>query len=301
MEEKKKQAEEFYKSDSDGEDTDDDLDWTPEQKDKAAVTEGKPVLTVTSEKNDEQIRTEKQLSFCTDTEEKDKSVETEEEESLCAATDLISNDILPDLNAVPTESSTQNMDPQDSCSGSLLVTSQAVISLEDEGIGTFEKNTENDPSTSLHMIPPGDIADKQRCEDTSSMIDSVNGKTETLQNEAIKKDINTKSLSDEEETFTSEHSINKDDQESNEVDNADKDELKTPKVNLLKSKLPEEELKKIMSVTPRLSFGKEGDFIDLEETSTPSQDPGMAELINRFLRHSNIKRKPAEKREVNLK
>ncbi|XP_050731399.1 claspin-like isoform X2 [Eriocheir sinensis] len=300
LEEKKKQAEEFYKSDSDGEDLG-DLDWTPAKEDDIVATEDNLISSTTTEKNDKQIGSEKQLSLCTGTEEKDKPIETEEESS-CTTTHLISNDTLPDLHALPTESSTQNMESQDSCSESLLITNHAVVSSEDKGMGTSENNTQINVSISLHTAPSGDTANKQYCEDTSPLIECVNDKTEALQSEGVKEVANTKGTDDEDETVSSEvmNKVSKELHEDNKTNNTDKDELQTPKVNLLRSKLPEEEIKKIMAVTPRLSLGKEGDFIDLEETSTPSQDPGMVELINRFMRHSNIKRKPAEKREVNL-
>lgn len=300
LEEKKKQAEKFYKSDSDGEDLV-DLDWTPEKEDDIA-TEDKLISTTATENNDEQIGSEKQLSLCTGTEEKDKPIETEEESS-CTTTHLISNDTLPDLHALPTESSTQNMESQDSCSESLLVTNHAVVSSEDKAICTSENNMQNDVSISLHTALSGDTANKQYFEDTSPLMECMRDKIEALQSEVVKEVASTKGTGDEEEAVSSEemNKISKELYEDNTTNNTDKDELKTPKVKLLRSKLPEEEIKKIMAVTPRLSLGKEGDFIDLEETSTPSQDPGMVELINRFMRHSNIKRKPAEKREVNLK
>lgn len=300
MEEKKKQAEEFYKSDSDGEDPD-DLDWAPEKKNEASVTVEELSPSTATEKEEQQTRTEKQLSLCTVTKERDEPVGTEEEEGSNAATQLFSDDALPDIIAPVTESSTQNMESQESCTEPLLSTKHAIISSEDEGIGTSQQSTQNDLSTSLNTVQTGDIADKQHREDSLPMIKCVEDKTETV-NEDVKKDDNTKGSDNGEETVTSEQvNINREWNENDAVQNAEKDELKTPKLNLLTSKLPEEMVKKIMAVTPRLSLGKEGDFIDLEESSTPSRDPGMVELINRFVRHSSIKRKPTEKQQVNLK
>lgn len=289
MEEKKKQAEEFYKSDSDEEDHG-DLDWTPEKKDDVPATEDDMILSTTTEKNDEQIGLEKQLSLCTGAEEREQPIGTEEESS-CTITNLISNDTLPDLHVL-TESCTQNMESQDSCLESLLATNLAVISSEDKGVCPSQNN-----------MLSGDTANKQYCEDTSPLIECVIDKTDSLQSEGVKEAASTKGSGDEEETVSSEemNKVNKELHKDSTTNSTDNDDIQTPKVTLLRSKLPEEEIKKIMAVTPRLSLGKEGDYIDLEETSTPSQDPGMVELINRFMRHSNIKRKPAEKREVNLK
>lgn len=300
LEEKKKQAEEFYKSDSDGEDTD-DQEWTPDRDDEAAETEKEVNSSATTGKMDEQIETG-ELSLSTATEGKDESLGTKDELSSCLATQPLRDDILPDL-AFPSES-TQSMELQEGHSESLLLTDHAIISSEDEGIGTFEEMVQNDLSTSLNAAPSGDITDKQHSEGSSLMMECVIDRTEAFKNEGVEKDADAKSSCHKEDAATSDQ-MNTDSLELDECDTGmsttNCNELQTPKLSLLASKLPEEEVKKIMSVTPRLSLGKEGDVIDLEETSTPGQKPGMDELINRFVRHSSLKRKPAKKHQVNLK
>lgn len=294
LEEKKKQAEEFYKSDSGGEESDDDHEWTPDKMDEASKTEEDLNSSVATEKTDEYRRTEKHINSCT--EEKGEPLDTEEKQNLCIATHLINDDTLPDLATPLSELSTQITELQDNCSESLPVTNQSPILSEDEGIGISEKNTLNDLSLSLNSAIPENISSNQNNEDSFPAIACLNDKTEALQNEGVKEDVIAIGSGDGEEAINS--------AEVNDVskeENSDKDQLKTPKLNLLVNKLPEEEFQKIMAVTPRLSLGKEGDVIDLEETSTPSQDPGMDEFIKRFVRHSSIKQKPAEKQHVNLK
>lgn len=301
LEEKKKQAEEFYKSDSDGEDPD-DRDWTPEKNNEGTVAVEEVDSSTTTGDKEEKTVTENHLSLCTSTEEKAEPTGTEKEQSLCAVTHVAEDDTLPDVSEPLVDSSALNTELQESCSESPPIKNTDVHVSEDEGLGTFEKNTQNDLSTSLNTAPSGIIVNKEQTKDSSPVIECVNDKTETLKGDCVKKDSNTEGSSDEEETTTgNQTNVSNEWEVCGARNDIHKDELQTPKLNLLASKLPEEAIKKIMAVTPRLSMGKEGDFIDLEESSTPSQNPGIEELMERFVRHSSIKRRPAEKKQVKLK
>lgn len=290
LEKKKNQAEEFYKSDSDGEDHD-DYDWTPETKDEEVVAEETLNSSAATENKDGKIGTESHQILYTASEERNDSVGTEEVKSLCAATDLVGDDALPDLNEPLIDSTTQKMESQeDRCESS--VPTIDVASLEDEGLCTSKENTQNELSTSLNTKPSGFSLNKQHSENSSLVIECVDHKIEDLKNESVRESTEG---SDGGEEITIEW------EKCDTRKSIGKDEFKTPKLNLLASKLPEDAIKKIMAVTPRLSIGKEGDFIDLEESSTPRQNPGVEELMERFVRHSSVKRRPAEKKQFNLK
>lgn len=298
LEEKKKQVDEFYKSDSDSEDPD-DLDWTPENPEKKNVlpeAERKPA-------------TEKSVT----------------------------DDTLPDLNAPSNESSTQETESQESGFEPLLVKNDTVVSSEDEGLGASEKNTSREHSSSSDISQSGDNEGLHDTENCSPLMEHMNCEDKDLKNVGIETNANTEGSDNREERLLKEPlSVMKEDMSSSShkaqfatpssdktrlttpasdkaqfitptddktqltTPNSNTAQFVTPKLRLLASKLPEEELKKIMSVTPKLSSGKKNDVIDLDERSTPSQNSGMNDFINRFLRHADATPKPTEKQHVNL-
>jgi len=71
----------------------------------------------------------------------------------------------------------------------------------------------------------------------------------------------------------------------------------TAKMGVLAAKIPSCDLK----VTPKLGLGaSSGDFIDLDEDTTPKDKVGLDSFLNRFIKHAKTKRAKVGKRQVNL-
>lgn len=322
LEEKKKQVDEFYKSDSDSEDPD-DLDWTPEN------AESKNVPQEAERKSDSEDvppEAEKKLGS--------EDVPPEAERT-SGSEQSVTDDTLPDLNVPSKESSTRDTESQESCPELLPLKNDTVVSSEDEGLGASEKNTsEEHSSSSDDTSQSGGNEGLRDTDNHSTLMEQMNCEDKNLKNVSNETNADAKSLGDREETVLKEvmkadmsikghdaqfatpntekiqHSTPASDKvqfitpTSAKVQlttNSNTAQFATPKLRLLASKLPEEELKKIMSLTPKLGSGKKNDVIDLDERSMPSQNSGMNEFINRFLRHADATPKPTEKQHVNLK
>ncbi|XP_071549080.1 claspin-like isoform X2 [Panulirus ornatus] len=285
LEEKKKEVEEFYKSDSDQEDPY-DMDWTPDNKAQSQETSSSEVLDVGG----------------------DTQADMTDNKSI-----LYPGDELPDLSQVTDStpdmemSEVSTLGAQETHKESELLPTQVSEELTISGEGPLVESCDNnDESGILGDVPSlyENLA-RESENDTSAPAESnanlVDGGT-----------LNKKSPSEEDETcvvnaevkefgggeflpLSAEDSA----QISTDVMTDENTKTDTPKLNLLASRLPDLDLSKIIKETPKLSLGGDDDFIDLEET-TPKNTSGVNELMDRFVKHSNTKRKPSEKKQVNL-
>ena len=265
MEEKKQQVAEFYKSDSDSEDPD-DRDWTPDETETPTET----------------------------------PTETEKEMNPCSATEhLVSDFTFPDLNTSLSEceSSAREVESLEGCPQSHpLKNHTAAVSSEDEGLGCSEKSILNELSNPLDTPQLVDLEGSLPAIKPSEDEEMENIHTEIL--------VNTEGLCDREEASSEKPLTDVREEELHNFDtisNTGIAKVSTPKLNLLASKLPKEEMERIMLLTPKLNSGKKDNFIDLDECSTPSQNPGMIAFMKRFMKHTDAKQKPIEKQQVNLK
>lgn len=290
MEEKKKEVEEFYKSDSDQEDPD-DRDWVPD-----------------SEAQNQEASSGETLDLKNDT-QKDAQTDTTGNKNI-----LYPDDELPDLSQVSCTTSDKELNGVSSLEAqethieselpSVEVSEEFVINGEGP---PAESHDDNDESGILSDVPSLSENLVRECENNTSAPAESNV---NLEKGGVKNDENP---SEEEQACAAHTEVNGLDEVeplppsaedsgvistvavTSEITKTD-----TPKLNLLASKLPDVDLSKIIKKTPKLSIGGDDDFIDLEETK-PQNMSGVNELMDRFVRHSNTKRKLAEKKQVNLR
>lgn len=283
LEEKKKEVEDFYKSDSDQEDPE-DRDWTPG-----------------NNPDQEQAEENKDQDQADQDEEMDKEMETQ------LPPPPVSNEELPDIsknvealeegkadNVEKSQSSMQvDMETCQDVGGVLGESSKKTV--DDSGIQSGASSSAEDSQPDQDVVME-DVTHGEK-EDIGNCIDKPSGNTQDVFE--IEEEYLPKAATEEKdipEVISSDLKSPQNPEAKNEK------KIETPKLNLLASKLPDLDLNKITSTTPKLSFGKDCDFIDLDEepTVTP-KNPGLNELMNRFVRHSNTKRKPVDKQQVNLR
>ncbi|KAG0722619.1 Claspin [Chionoecetes opilio] len=260
LEEKKKRVDELYNENSDSDSEDaDDRDWHSGQKD-------------------------------------DPSGKDETLDSPTVTEESVGEVILPDLTAPFNESSVQEENSQESCSESHTFTS------EDEGLGlgASEENTVREHSSPADISQFGGIASTNNIENGMPVTEQINSEDKLSENVSIKTGINTEFSDNEEEGMSEELQtpLAEERRHFSTSNSTDTSKL-TPKLKFLSSILPEERLKKIMSITPKLNSGKKADFIDLEERS-PLQDTGICEFKDRFMRQTSMKEKPEDKQQLSL-
>ncbi|KAK8738737.1 hypothetical protein OTU49_003648 [Cherax quadricarinatus] len=288
LEEKKKEVEEFYKSDSDQEDPD-DIDWTPSN--EANGQKELPSQRIALEM--ELDKTVDKLTGCCD-------------------------DELPDITQVIDSSSSVKV-----LNGDSLVAEQQTF--ENQSPSTIDQsgNSREDPATkSMDNNNESGIHSGVSSPDSSHHGDSAATENDNAASElktyllnAGNKSNTSITTHEKEEDYTI---INDREKDCNKIDTmppasenllldstafviGEAEKSDTPKLTLLASKLRDADLSKIIKGTPKLSLGREDDFIDLdEETPTRKVNPGVSELMDRFARHSSTKKKPAEKQQVNL-
>ncbi|XP_047475621.1 claspin-like isoform X1 [Penaeus chinensis] len=272
LEEKKKEVEDFYKSDSDQEDPE-DRDWTPGNNPDG------------------------------DQADQDKEMDKEMETQLPSQAD--DNEDLPDLSqniGAPEEGKTDNVEEQQS---SMHVDKETH---PDVGGIVGESTKKNVDDSGIQSGTSSSAEDSQPDQDVV-MEDITAGAKEDVVTSVVKESGDTQDDFEIEEYLpkaTTEEKdspqiISSDPKSPQNSDAKSGKKIETPKLNLLAAKLPDLDLNKITKTTPKLSLGKDCDFIDLDEepTVTP-KNPGLNELMNRFVRHSNTKRKPSDKQQVNL-
>lgn len=259
LEEKKKEVEEFYKSDSDQEDPE-DRDWTPG-----------------NNPDGDQAGQDKEM---------DKEMETQ------LPPQAGSNEDLPDISqnvGTPEEGKTDNAEDS-----SMQVDKEAH---PDMGTMVGESTKKNVDDSGIQSGASSSAEDSQPDQDVV-MEDVTHGAKDAQDDELEIEEYLPKAATEEKDSLEIISSDPKSPQNS-EAKSGKK--IETPKLNLLASKLPDLDLNKITKTTPKLSLGNDCDFIDLDEepTVTP-KNSGLNELMNRFVRHSNTKRKPVDKQQVNL-
>ncbi|XP_069171556.1 claspin isoform X2 [Procambarus clarkii] len=289
LEEKKKEVEEFYKSDSDQEDPD-DQDWKPgsETKDEKES----PIEEMGLEVNLEEEKTADKLTVFTG---------GDELPDITQVIDSLSSTVKDDKSSVEEKQNLEGKVP--------LAASECESRKEDQCVEFTDKNNESGihsgvSSPSDHS-QSGDAA--VACINTASevnacLLNDINHSDEDISIcEKEKNDVVSEGLDKYSEgkalPLVTEHllpvsaaSVTKDIKKTN-----------TPKLSLLASKLRDVDLSNIIKSTPKISFGGEDDFIDLEEeASTPKMMAGVNELMDRFVKHSSTKRKVAQKQQVNL-
>lgn len=260
LEEKKKEVEEFYKSDSDQEDPE-DRDWTPG-----------------NNPDGDQAGQDKEM---------DKGMETQ------LPPQAGSNEDLPDISqnvGTPEEGKTDNAEDS-----SMQVDKEAH---PDMGTMVGESTKKNVDDSGIQSGASSSAEDSQPDQDVV-MEDVTHGAKDAQDDELEIEEYLPKAATEEKDSLEIISSDPKSPQNS-EAKSGKK--IETPKLNLLASKLPDLDLNKITKTTPKLSLGNDCDFIDLDEepTVTP-KNSGLNELMNRFVRHSNTKRKPVDKQQVNLR
>lgn len=358
LEEKKKQVEEFYKSDSDSDDPD-DVEWTPEQKDMPSEADKELNSDkATGESVDDEClpdlttsATELQESCSESLPATNHTVISSEDEGLGASekntpkehsspsntsqsgdfADAHHNEnnlsLIEHLNSEDKPLENIGMNTDDNTEGLSRDKNLENIGMnaddntegmsEDKNLKNIGMNTDDDTEDLSGDVNFENI-DMNADDNSESLSEDKNlenigmntdGNTEDLSGTkdletiGMNADDNAEDMDNREEPVSKEPlRIMREESFLSDISNSTSmSRLTTPKLRFLASKLSEDELTQIMSVTPKLNSGKKDDIIDLDERSTPSQDSGMSEFVNRFLRHADIKRKPAEKQEVNLK
>lgn len=111
--------------------------------------------------------------------------------------------------------------------------------------------------------------------------------------------LDTEPLDDLEDSSQKETSLKSGNESDNHSQLSLSSALKSQKLCLLTSKFPHLKLNKLTEVKPRLSF-EEGEYVDLDAHKTPDRHQGVEDLLQRFVKHSNTKRKLADAQQVTL-
>ncbi|XP_064080622.1 LOW QUALITY PROTEIN: claspin-like [Macrobrachium nipponense] len=303
LEQKKKEVEDFYKSDSDHEDPDDE-DWTPGD-------EGPPDKPRLSE----EISSENKIKAFPPTESKEDQLE----EDNCKAQKIDEGSSLKLTFKV-----SEDEDLPD-----LIIQRVARCDVEkdqDQQMGSSDEQNVSDETNAVTT----DSADPNKIND-SGILTQVSSQEEYLCDEVALDASNTKERIDcnrmnemQKDNKEEGEKSNDDNGSCNTVELRENDEgnlvttkasvtdseipvltemtHRTPKLNKFSGILPDSLLTEIAMSTPKLSLC-EGDFIDLNEdktNATPKSKAGVHELMNRFVKHTNTKKEPKEKQEVNL-
>lgn len=314
MEEKKKDVEEFYKSDSEEDDPDDE-EWKPENETETRETSSAEVV----EGKDEV--------------QKNKAEEEAKEQSTAVAEDI---DELPDISVANLVREGMDAsviegtraDGESKSEASTETNTEACTGPRTENINEITKEMSDSMCVDLN----GGEVDRDACQgnenknNDSGVHIGESSPTKLSQIKAPESHLTTEEGSKEEpledmevceepvkvsdplvRTGEKDKSLVETGSQSNTGTDNHMNETKnlgTPKFSLLASRLPGLDVSKLLQTTPKLSRGGEEDFIDLEEEEecrTPHNASGVIELMDRFVRHSSTKRKPAEKQKVNLK
>ncbi|XP_066959970.1 claspin-like isoform X2 [Macrobrachium rosenbergii] len=303
LEQKKKEVEDFYKSDSDHEDPDDE-DWTPGD-------EGPP----DKPKLSEEISSEDKTKAFPPAESKEDQLEEDncqtlriDEGSSLELTSKVSEDEdLPDLIIQRVsrfdveKDQDQQMDSSDKqnlgdVTNTVTIDSADPNKINDSGILTRVSSLEE----YLHEEVALDASNiKERIDGNRINLMQKDSKEE---DEKSNGDNGSHSTVELKENVEGDLVATKASVRDSEIPVLAEMTHRTPKLNKFSGKLPDFLLNKIAMSTPKLSLC-EGDFIDLNEdktNATPKSKAGVHELMNRFVKHTNTKKEPKEKQEVNL-
>lgn len=311
LEEKKKDVEEFYKSDSEDDDPDDE-EWKPENETKSRETSPAEVVEGKDEVQENKAEEEQSKAVAEDidelpdisvanlvTEGKDASV-LERTQANSESKDDASTETNMETCTEPRTENINEM-PKDTSDSMCVDLSGGEVD-RDACQGMENKN--NDSGVHSGESSPTKVSQIKAPE--SSLTTEVGSREEPLEDmEVCEKSVkvNDPLVRTEEKNESSMEIDNQPNTStSNHMNNAKNSG--TPKFSLLASRLPGLDVSKLLQTTPKLSQGGEEDFIDLEEEEecrTPHNASGVIDLMDRFVRHSSTKRKPSEKQKVNLK
>ncbi|CAL4101258.1 unnamed protein product, partial [Meganyctiphanes norvegica] len=331
---RKKDLEEFYKSDDEGAEDPEDAEWKPGMEPKKTDSDKD------SDDSDMETDTEKSISEAkldsAHSESKDNEISLiANEVGVHSRNDIVSSDSKDEVNATPgtivdelpdidTEKNLNlniNKDPSEISSTS----TEEKMQLEERESLTQSCNAEESKSDaeqaklSNDKIADGLITEPSKSEITSAGAsktqvddsgiqsgssssnedhdsnDATVNKSTSIANEKLAETSTPGDDNTEAENIdTKDNSLQGTPSLQNKEDDASKNN--TPKLALLATKIPTLDLK----ATPKLGLGtNSGDFIDLED-ATPKDKAGLDSFVDRFIKHSKTKRAKAGKRQVNL-